>query len=199
MPTAAERASRLRQTLRERLADYQQRLEDLLPLRLLLKGSVYELKTRCGKPSCHCAAPEGPLHSSTVLSWSERGKTRLRTLPAGDTAHLRRLAENHRRFRQDRAALVKLHRQILLAIDRLRARSAATTAQAGGTKAQVLNGSHRLSLRPQFRARRSAPRRDRLSGTRLGSRRGGLLPSPHPAASCPTPGRNLSHTAQKFR
>jgi len=54
-----------------------------------------------------------------VLSWSERGKTRLRTLPAGDAAHLRHLAEYHRRFRQDRAALVKLHRQILLAIDRL--------------------------------------------------------------------------------
>jgi hypothetical protein len=28
-------------------------------------------------------------------------------------------AENYRCFRQDRAALVKLHRQILLAIDRL--------------------------------------------------------------------------------
>ena len=40
-------------------------------------------------------------------------------LPAADTPHLRLLAENHRRFRQDRAALVKLHRQILLAIDRL--------------------------------------------------------------------------------
>jgi hypothetical protein len=119
MPPAAERASRLRQTLRTRLADYQQSLEDLLPLRQLLKGSVYELKTRCGKPSCHCASPEGPLHSSTVLSWSERGSTRLRTLPAGDTAHLRHLAENHRRFRQDRATLVKIHRQILLAIDRL--------------------------------------------------------------------------------
>ena len=118
MPTAGERASRLRQTLRARLADYQQRLEDLLPLRQLLKGSVYELKTRCGKPTCHCAEPEGPLHS-TVLSWSEHGKTRLRTLPPGDTAHLRHLAENHRRFRQDRAALVKIHRQILLAIDRL--------------------------------------------------------------------------------
>ena len=119
MPTAAERASHLRQTLRTLLADYQQRLDDLLPLRQLLKGSFYELKTRCGKPSCHCAAPQGPLHASTVLSWSERGKTRLRTLPPGDTAHLRHLAENHRRFRQDRAALVKLHRQILLAIDRL--------------------------------------------------------------------------------
>jgi hypothetical protein len=119
MPTAAERASRLRQTLRARLAEYQQRLEDLLPLRQLLKGSVYELKTRCGKPSCHSASPEGPLHSSTMLSWSERGRTRLRTLPAGDIAAHGHLAENHRRFRQDRAALVKLHRQILLAIDRL--------------------------------------------------------------------------------
>lgn len=119
MPTAAERASHLRQNIRALLADYQQRLEDLLPLRQLLKGSVYELKTRCGKPSCHCASAEGPLHASTVLSWSERGKTRLRTLPAGNTADLRHLAENHRRFRQDRAALVKLHDQILAAIDRL--------------------------------------------------------------------------------
>ena len=119
MPTASERASRLRQSLRALLADYRQRLEDLLPLRQLLKGSVYELKTRCGKPSCHCASPEGPLHATTVLSWSERGKTRLRTLPAGDTTHLRHLAENYRRFRQDRAALVKLHDQILVAIDRL--------------------------------------------------------------------------------
>ena len=59
MPTDAERASRLRQMLRTLLADYRQRLEDLLPLRQLLKGSVYELKTRCGKPSCHCAAPNG--------------------------------------------------------------------------------------------------------------------------------------------
>jgi hypothetical protein len=60
-----------------------------------------------------------PLHSSAVLSWSEHGKTRLRTLPAGDTHHLRHLAENYRRFRQDRAALVKLHNQILVVIDRL--------------------------------------------------------------------------------
>src|ERR1035437_1695857 len=98
MPTDAERASRLRQMLRTLLADYQQRLEVLLPLRQLLKGSVYELKPRCGKPPCHCASPQGPLHASTVLSWSERGKARLRTLPAGDTTHLRHLAENYRRF-----------------------------------------------------------------------------------------------------
>jgi hypothetical protein len=112
-------ASRLRQTLKTLLADYQRRLGELLPLRQLLKGSVYELQTRCGKSACHCASPQGPRHSSTVLSWSETGKTRLRTLPAGERARLRHLTENYRRFRQARAALVKLHRRMLVTIDRL--------------------------------------------------------------------------------
>jgi hypothetical protein len=43
----------------------------------------------------------------------------LRTLPPADRARLRRLTENYRRFRQARAALVKLQRRILLTIDRL--------------------------------------------------------------------------------
>ena len=119
MTARADRASRLRLALTSLLADYQRRIEELLPLRQLVKGSVYELQTRCGKPSCHCASQQGPLHSSTVLSWSEHGKTRLRTLPAGERARFRALAEDYRRFRQARAALVKLHRRMLAHIDRL--------------------------------------------------------------------------------
>ena len=83
------------------------------------ESSIYDLQTRCGKPSCHCASDEGPLHSSTVLSWSERGKTRLRSLPSGELSHFRYRAENYRRFRHARAALVKLHRRMLAHIDRL--------------------------------------------------------------------------------
>ena len=111
MATSADRASRLRQTLKTLLDDYQRQADILLPLRQLVKGSVYDLHTRCGKPSCHCAADEGPLHTSTVISWSEHGKTRLRTLPPGELSH----------FRQARAALVKLHRRIVAHIDRLEA------------------------------------------------------------------------------
>jgi hypothetical protein len=115
----SDRASRLRLALRTLLADSQRQLDELLPLRQLVKGSVYELQTRCGKPACHCAAEEGPLHSSTVLSWSEHAKTRLRTLPPGERAQFRQLTENYRRFRQARAALVKLQRRMLATIDRL--------------------------------------------------------------------------------
>ena len=119
MASRPPQASRLRQRLQTLRADYDRHLQTLLPLRQLVKGSVYELKTRCGKPTCHCASPDGPLHLATVLSWSQRGRTRLRTLAPGDRARFARLAENYRRFRQARAALTKLHRQILAAVDRL--------------------------------------------------------------------------------
>lgn len=114
-----QQASRQRALLAQLEEQYRRPLRDLLAPRQLLKGSVYELKTRCGKPSCHCATPEGPLHSTPVLSWSHAGQTRLRSLSASDLARWRRLTEAYRRFRQARAHLVKLHQQILRALDRL--------------------------------------------------------------------------------
>ena len=119
MATSADRASRLRQALQTLRDGYQRQVDTLLPLRQLVKGSVYDLRTRCGKPSCHCASEQGPLHTSTVISWSEHGKTRLRTLPPGELSHFRQLTENYRRFRQARAALGKLHQRIVAHIDRL--------------------------------------------------------------------------------
>ena len=41
----------------------------------LVKGNVYEMARKCGKPSCACT--RGELHRSMVLSWSQRGKTQL--------------------------------------------------------------------------------------------------------------------------
>jgi hypothetical protein len=119
LATSPDRASRLRQALKTLLDDYQRQVDALLSLRQLVKGSVYDLRTRCGKPSCHCASAEGPLHTYPVISWSEHGKTRLRPLPPGEISRFRQLAENYRRFRQARAALVKLHRRIVSYIDRL--------------------------------------------------------------------------------
>jgi hypothetical protein len=114
-----EQASRQRRLLLALLADYRRLIQQILAWRQLLKGSVYELKSRCGKPSCHCASPQGPLHSTLVLSWSQDGRTRLRTLRPQDRPRLRRAAEDYRRFRQARASLVKLQGQVLRAVDRL--------------------------------------------------------------------------------
>lgn len=112
-------ASHQRQILDQLTKDYQRQVRDVLQHRELVKGSVYLLKTRCGNASCHCARPQGTLHSATVLSWSQSSKTRLRSLAAEDRARIRRLTENYRRLRHARAALIQIHRQILEAVDRL--------------------------------------------------------------------------------
>jgi hypothetical protein len=116
---SAALASRQRQILDQLSAEYALQIRSLLLPRELIKGSVYQIQTRCGNPSCHCARPDGARHSATVLSWSEAGKTRIRSLPLADRTRIRCLTENYRRLRRSRAALVKLHRQILQAVDRL--------------------------------------------------------------------------------
>ena len=119
MAPRLDQASRQRRILLGLLQEHGRLLGQVLALRELLKGSLYELKTRCGKPSCHCASRQGPPHSTTVLSWSEAGRTRLRAVGPQDRARWRRLTEDYRRFRQGRARLVKIHRQVLRAVGRL--------------------------------------------------------------------------------
>ena len=118
-PLSADDASRERQILTRLSAEYAGHVRELLRHRESIKGSVYEIHTRCGNPSCHCAKPDGARHPATVLSWSEDGKTRIRSLPKAGRARIRRLTETYRRLRQSRASLVKLHREILAATDRL--------------------------------------------------------------------------------
>ena len=52
-----------------------------LPLLLpsVLRGSLIQLRRKCGKPNCHCR--QGQPHSSPALSYSLHGKTNLLTLP----------------------------------------------------------------------------------------------------------------------
>ncbi len=118
-PLSAGDASRERQILDRLSAAYARHIAELLRHRESIKGSVYEIHTRCGNPTCHCAKPDGVRHPATVLSWSEDGKTRIRSLPKPGRARIRRLTENYRRLRQSRASLVKLHKEILAAVDRL--------------------------------------------------------------------------------
>ena len=114
---AADRASRQRQILDRLSSEYAQRVHEVLSYRELVKGCVYQIQTRCGNPSCHCAKPRGARHAATVLSWSEAGKTRIRSIAQADRARLRDLTENYRGLRQARAELVKLHQQVLDAVD----------------------------------------------------------------------------------
>ena len=68
----------------------------------MVRGSVLTHRRRCGKPTCRCAGGES-LHASTVLSYSERGRTRFVMLPPGEVAAVRAAVE---RYRAAQATLV---------------------------------------------------------------------------------------------
>ena len=105
-----------RQVLRDLAAEYGRQVRQILQVGELVKGSVYQIETRCGNPGCHCAAHSIP---PRWLSWSEAGRTCMRSLHADQRARLGRLSEQYRRLWQARAAVARLQQQMLYDIDRL--------------------------------------------------------------------------------
>jgi hypothetical protein len=71
------------------------------PVPRLLRGSVIIHRRRCGGPTCHCSDGVS-LHESTVLSYSEAGRTRFLMLPP-DTVGAVRTATD--RYRAEKARL----------------------------------------------------------------------------------------------
>jgi hypothetical protein len=120
MTATRERLSCLRQAVARCQDEANQLLEVLLGRTPLVRGTVYERRRKCGKPACRCVTA-GRLHSATVLSVSEAGRTRLRAIPRGQLAALRDRTARYQRVRRARARLVKVHAQMLAIIDQLEA------------------------------------------------------------------------------
>lgn len=109
--------SRLRQELRRLLEELEDSVEVVFGRGPLVKGSVYEMARKCGKPTCACT--RGQLHKSLVLSWSHQGRTRLKSIPAERLQELRRKSEEYLRFRRARAQITVTCKQMLSVIDRI--------------------------------------------------------------------------------
>ena len=109
--------SRLRLALRQRLKDLESSLEVVFGRAPLVKGNVYEMARKCGKPSCACT--RGQLHRSMVLSWSERGTTRLFSIPPDRLAEVRQKSQEYLRFRRTRARVSEICKGIVTLLDRI--------------------------------------------------------------------------------
>jgi hypothetical protein len=113
----AQSLSRLRQDLRHLLDELEHSVEAIFSPGPLVKGNVYEMARKCGKPSCACA--RGQLHKSMVLSWSHQGRTRLMSVPADRLEELRSKSQEYLRFRGARAQVSVICKQMLSVIDRI--------------------------------------------------------------------------------
>lgn len=109
--------SRLRQDLRRLAAELGREIEAVFGRAPLVKGTVYEMARKCGKPSCACA--RGELHRSTVMSWSHQGKTRLMSVPPERRTELRGKSEEYQRVRGARAKVSAISKKMLAVIDQI--------------------------------------------------------------------------------
>ena len=119
--TSADRQkfSRLRQSLVQLGHEVSGFIEPFFSDKPVIKGSVYELKRKCGKPRCKCA--KGYLHSRMVLSASEEGKTRLRAIRRGLLVEVQIKVRRYQELRRARARLVQVHKRMLKVMDEMEA------------------------------------------------------------------------------
>jgi len=112
-----DKLSRLRQTLREHLADLEKSLKVVFGRAPMVKGNVYELARKCGKPTCACT--RGELHRSMVLTWSHEGKSKLFSIPPERLSALQEKSEEYLRFRRARARVTEICKKIVGVLDRI--------------------------------------------------------------------------------
>jgi len=111
--------SRLRHSLVQLLDEMRGLIEPFFSDRPVIKGTVYELKRKCGKPGCKCA--QGELHARMVVSASEGGKTRLRAIPRGFLVDTQHRVRRYQELRRARARVVEIHRKMLKVMDEMEA------------------------------------------------------------------------------
>jgi len=109
--------SQLRHSLRRLSDEVRQLTNPSFSDKPVIKGSVYELKRKCGKAGCKCA--QGELHSRMVISASEKGKTSLRVIPHGFLVEIQIKVRRYQELRHARARLVEVHRKMLRVIDEM--------------------------------------------------------------------------------
>ena len=85
----------------------------------VIRGTVYELKRKCGRKNCACA--RGELHVSTAFSYTEEGRKRLRLVSDDEVVELRKKTDRGRELRQARSRLVKLHKEMVSVMDEMEA------------------------------------------------------------------------------
>jgi hypothetical protein len=90
----------------------------------MLRGALFVMRRRCGKPNCHCA--EGEAHQSPALAYPVSGRTKTITLSGAD---LRVVRAALRRYETARA---KLDAQADAGIAALRARTGRRRPKSAG-------------------------------------------------------------------
>jgi len=114
---AKARFSKLRHDLNKTIKKMKILMQLFMADKPLIKGTVYELKRKCGKPACRCR--KGKLHATMVLVASEGGRKKLRVIPKGRLVETKIKAKRYRQVRAARAEFIKLTKRAVAIMDQL--------------------------------------------------------------------------------
>jgi len=90
-------------------------VEDLLKVRLMIRGTFGETYRRCGKSTCWCAKGKGHLY--TRITWTENMQSKTKAIPKKDIDWIKKTTENYRRFRKLRQKIRNLDNQFKVLFD----------------------------------------------------------------------------------
>jgi hypothetical protein len=77
---------------------FRSRIAQLASGQLLLRGTLSDRLSKCGKPNCHCAS--GELHPSVYLVQSRAGKLRQICVPKAWQERVRHAVANYQEMRR---------------------------------------------------------------------------------------------------
>jgi len=94
-------------------------LDELLEIREMIPGSYNEVGLKCGKKNCWCYKDEKMAHISKRITWSESGKSRMKTIPDESVPWIMEMTEKHRTYRRIRRGLRQIDNLYNEALDRM--------------------------------------------------------------------------------
>jgi uncharacterized protein with von Willebrand factor type A (vWA) domain len=104
----------------------------------LLPASLYELKSRCGKPQCKCAQTSYR-HQQWCISYVEAGASRTRTVAPELRPEVRKMTQDYRDFRQSERGIRKALEDLMAELERVRE----ARCEAGRRRYEQLVNQHK--------------------------------------------------------
>ena len=87
-------------------------LEKIHSLDNAVRGTIYELKGKCGKPNCYCAKTQRR-HKSLMLSFSYKGKTKLIPIKKEQIAGIKAKMNDYKQLKAAIDELVRINAELL--------------------------------------------------------------------------------------
>ena len=89
-------------------------VEQIHSLDSVIRGSIYELKGKCGKPNCYCAKTQRR-HKSLMLSFRYKGKTKLIPIKKEQIADIKARIKDYKELKAAIDELARINAELLRA------------------------------------------------------------------------------------